>query len=100
MSLFCDICNYNTNSNYNLKKHFLTNKHIKMLNSDTEKIICNQCNKTYSHLSSYSRHKKLCKSKSEYNNESYELELSKLKSDNEKKDIEIKYLKTLIINLF
>ena len=90
MSLFCDVCNYNTNSNYNLKKHFLTNKHIKMLNSYTEKIICKYCNRTYAHLSSYSRHKKLCKTKFEYNQQEYELKVSKLQNENEKKDIEIK----------
>jgi hypothetical protein len=71
-----------------------------MLNSDTQKIKCNYCDRTYSHLSSYSRHKKLCKSKSESNQEAYELEFSKLKNDNEKKDIEIKYLKNLISNIF
>jgi len=95
MSLFCDVCNYNTDSNYNLKKHFLTNKHIKMLISYTEKIICEYCNRSYTHSSSYSRHKKVCKGKFESNQKEYELKISKLQNDNEKKDIEIKYLKKL-----
>ena len=95
MSLFCDICNYNTNSNYNLKKHFLTNKHINNSYIPTKKIICEYCNRNYTHSSSYSRHKKVCKGKFESSQKEYELKVAKLQNENEKKDIEIKYLKKL-----
>ncbi len=102
MSLFCDVCNYNTNSNYNLKKHFLTNKHINNSYTQTKKIICEYCNRNYTHSSSYSRHKKVCKGKFEYSQKEYELKVAKLQNENEKKDIEIekkdieiKYLKKL-----
>jgi hypothetical protein len=102
---FCKTCNYFTSSNNNLKKHFNTQKHIKLCNLDTEPFItCKYCNKEYKHHSGLYRHTKICKNNTEISKKDIEindckLEIEKLKKKNEiqkikhKKELEIKLLK-------
>ncbi len=97
---FCETCNYFASSNNNLKKHFNTQKHIKLCNLDTEpSMICKYCNKEYKHHSGLSRHTKICKNNTDIND--YKLEIEKLKTKNKiqklkdkhKRELEIKLLK-------
>ena len=63
----CCFCNYITVSKKDFNKHTLSNKHNRLVNAnkmlvnsnDNKKYSCN-CGKTYSHDSSYYRHKKKC----------------------------------------
>jgi len=65
----CCFCNYNTVSKKDFNKHILSNKHKRLVNASkmlvnqnelsSKKYFCN-CGKTYSHDSSYYRHKKSC----------------------------------------
>jgi hypothetical protein len=65
----CSFCNYITVSKKDFNKHTLSNKHTKLVNASkmlvnqnetsSNKYFCN-CGKTYSHDSSYYRHKKKC----------------------------------------
>jgi len=69
---FCESCNYETCSKKDFNKHMLTSKHTKLENASkmlvdfvnlssyhNQNFICN-CGKSYSHDSSYYRHKKKC----------------------------------------
>jgi len=66
---FCECCNYNTYSKKDFNKHILTSKHQRLANASKmlvdsgnvslTKFICN-CGKSYTHDSSYYRHKKNC----------------------------------------
>ena len=68
---FCKGCDYKTSKISNWKKHILTRKH-KMVTMDNNTVImdnkmvtkssycCKRCNKSYSHASGLSRHKKKC----------------------------------------
>ena len=66
---FCECCNYNTSSKKDFNKHILTSKHQRLANASKmlvdsgnvslTKFICN-CGKSYTHDSSYYRHKKNC----------------------------------------
>jgi hypothetical protein len=60
-------------------------------------IVCEYCLNKYKHQSSFYRHNKRCIARLNHLEEhfEYELKVSKLQNDNEKKDIEIKYLKKL-----
>jgi len=68
----CSFCNYNTVSKKDFNKHNLSDKHNRLVNAskmlenpnelssnDKKMYFCN-CGKTYSHDSSYYRHKKKC----------------------------------------
>jgi transcriptional regulator with PAS, ATPase and Fis domain len=63
----CCFCNYITVSKKDFNKHTLSDKHNRLVNAnkmlvnsnDNKKYSCN-CGKTYSHDSSYYRHKKKC----------------------------------------
>jgi hypothetical protein len=68
----CSFCNYITVSKKDFNKHILSNKHARLVNAskmlvnpnelssnDKKMYFCN-CGKTYSHDSSYYRHKKKC----------------------------------------
>jgi len=62
----CEYCNYTTCSKKDFNKHILTTKHQKLVNASKmlvglslPKFICN-CGKSYTHDSSYYRHKKKC----------------------------------------
>ena len=65
----CSFCNYITVSKKDFNKHTLSNKHKRLANASkmlvnqnelsSKKYFCN-CGKTYSHDSSYYRHKKQC----------------------------------------
>lgn len=64
----CSYCNYKTNKKYDWNKHSKTAKHLKNVQLSFKfsenklgHILCNFCGKTYTHRSSYSRHKKKCK---------------------------------------
>jgi len=71
-SLFCNLCDYNTSSPKDFKKHLLTLKHEKRINgskmvvNDSEKsqnipkIFACICGKTYKYDSGFYRHKKQC----------------------------------------
>ena len=68
----CCLCNYITVSKKDFNKHILSNKHIRLENaskmlktanelpSNDNKTYACKCGKTYSHDSSYYRHKKQC----------------------------------------
>lgn len=61
MKYLCAICNYETDNKSNYNKHLLSKAHCKMENLhdkeyDEKKLICSNCNKTFAHASSYSRH--------------------------------------------
>ena len=68
----CSFCSYITVSKKDFNKHILSNKHKRLVNAskmlehpnelssnDNKMYLCN-CGKTYSHDSSYYRHKKKC----------------------------------------
>jgi hypothetical protein len=64
----CSYCDYKTSTKSNWNKHIKTAKHLKKVKlsfkySENKQghILCNFCGKTYTHRSSYSRHKKKCK---------------------------------------
>jgi len=77
---FCECCNYKTSSKKDFNKHILTSKHERLVNASkmlvnaskmlvdsgnlSLKFICN-CGKSYTHDSSYYRHKKICKFKND-----------------------------------
>jgi len=63
----CPLCDYKTSDKSDWNKHLKTVKHKKKLKNSFKfsknsegLILCNFCEKTYKHLSSYSRHKKKC----------------------------------------
>ena len=68
----CELCNYNSNSNKDYKKHLLTSKHINKttlisFNNEEEKFHqkdktyeCNKCNKIYKKKNSLWYHNKKC----------------------------------------
>jgi hypothetical protein len=87
----CTVCNYTTNTLHNLKIHNNSKKHLNIINAINNKLICPNCNKQYTHKSSLSRHKSLCKSSS--NKLLYEYEIERIKKDYEHK-LEIERLKS------
>jgi hypothetical protein len=71
---YCDICDYTCFKKFNLDKHLLTAKHLKVIEGDTKvgknskssndanmltKYICQQCNKKYSSRNGIWKHNKL-----------------------------------------
>ncbi len=96
----CNICDFFTTTNYNLKRHNISVKHLKKVNdlATKDKYFCEFCDKMYSHQSSLSRHRKLCELKVQipifintknqyYGNNSYQsiknqLELQRIKFEN------------------
>ena len=62
----CDICSFITNNKKDYNKHVLTPKHnnltsvSKILNKNPNVFSCNNCEKTYKHLSSLCFHKQKC----------------------------------------
>ncbi len=89
---FCECCNYNTYSKKDFNKHILTPKHQKLVNASKmlvdsvnlslTKFICN-CGKSYTHDSSYYRHKKNCAYK---NDNIVEEQKQKQEQDKEKEE--------------
>jgi len=55
----CKICNYYAKDNYNLQRHYDTNKHLNN-KKDIGKLYNCLCKKSFSHQSSLTRHKKKC----------------------------------------
>ena len=78
----CDICDYTCFRKFNLDKHFLTSKHLKVIEGDAKvgkcnkssndanmltKYVCEQCNKKYSSRNGLWKHNKVFhKSDKEY----------------------------------
>ena len=65
--LVCQACNYETSNKKDFAKHSSTKKHLKMTlpsqpMETSENMIhkCTNCNKEYKHISSLSKHKKIC----------------------------------------
>ena len=59
----CDICDYSCSKNSDFIKHLGTNKHNAhkcSLNAHKIDIFTCDCGKTYKHIQSYNRHKKIC----------------------------------------
>ena len=59
----CDICDYSCSKNSDFIKHLNTNKHNAhkcSLNAHKTDIFTCDCGKTYKHVQSYNRHKKIC----------------------------------------
>ena len=59
MKYYCSICNYDAKDNFNLQKHYQTNKHMKNKNLQTKAFDCS-CKKSFSYKSSLLRHQKKC----------------------------------------
>lgn len=64
---YCVYCDYKTDRKNNWNTHIISKKHknnlktsFKFSKNKEGLILCNFCDKTYKHLSSYSRHKKKC----------------------------------------
>ena len=64
---YCVYCDYKTDRKNNWNTHIISKKHknnlktsFKFSKNKEGLILCNFCDKTYKHLSSYSRHKKYC----------------------------------------
>ena len=58
----CEKCDYNTSNKKDYNKHLLTAKHTKAIECYTnaiQKVTCS-CGKSFTHTSSYYRHKKNC----------------------------------------
>ena len=60
----CNSCNFTCKKKSNWLKHLSTQKHQKLISSDsvtnTKSYKCDSCNKSYKHSSSYYHHKKTC----------------------------------------
>jgi len=59
----CDICHYSCSKNSDFIKHLNTNKHNAhkcSFNAHKTDIFTCDCGKTYKHIQSYNRHKKIC----------------------------------------
>ena len=59
----CDICDYSCSKNSDFIKHLNTNKHNAhkcSFNAHKTDIFTCECGKTYKHIQSYNRHKKIC----------------------------------------
>ncbi len=86
----CEMCDYQTSINYNLKKHLQSKKHLDNLekNNNNNFYICQICNKKYSHQSSFSRHQKNCKYQEEVK---HEIEIENLKKKYEIEKIRTEY---------
>lgn len=68
----CDICQYETHNMYNLKKHKLTQKHLRKANSVCKEEVkneCTICHKMFTTLNRMSRHMKSCVKKRVIENE-------------------------------
>lgn len=59
MKYYCSICDYQGKDNFNLQKHYQTNKHLKNKNLQSKTFDC-CCKKSFSHKSSLLRHQKEC----------------------------------------
>ena len=62
MDFFCFFCDVKCRDNYNLKKHYETEKHKRLTMANEKEGLyytCN-CGKKYKHSSSLSKHKKIC----------------------------------------
>ena len=67
----CELCDFKCSKKSNFNKHLSTRKHLRLIspveknaeNADIFEMIheCPKCDKKYKHLSSLSKHKKLCK---------------------------------------
>ena len=87
----CEGCDYTTCYKCDWVKHLKTSKHKKKLKISFENskksqdlILCNFCEKTYKHISSYSRHKKKCKNALHKKNANLESENANLEKNEEK----------------
>lgn len=88
MTHYCEICNYKTNYKYNYDRHLLSKSHKTLVvfkdgvinhDDDNIKFKCNNCGKIFVHLSGLSRHKKLCKIKTNNSNNNNTNEIKDLK---------------------
>lgn len=100
MSFVCKPCFYKTVNKYNLDRHMLTEKHLKViqgLSKGSDERKCPTCDKYFRHSSSYYRHRKVCSEWytddiEEYNDEMINFsELIELRHENEKLKMEMKY---------
>ena len=99
----CECCNYETSSKKDFNKHILTAKHKKLVDASNmlvdlspKKFICN-CGKSYTHDSSYYRHKKICTYKNY--NIIEEKEQDERQNKQEETKNEIKFDKELVMML-
>ena len=104
----CKICDYYTSTNYLIKKHYKTQKHLNNANS-VGLYVCSNCNKEYKYETGLLKHYKECvlleqNNTNEHNNEhnndhikeKYELiklENEKIKLENEKIKLEKEHIK-------
>jgi len=101
----CECCNYETSSKKDFNKHILTTKHQKLVNASNmlvdlsqRKFICN-CGKSYTHDSSYYRHKKNCTYKNYNIIEEKEQDETQIKQEETKNEIKFdKELFMMLIN--
>jgi hypothetical protein len=118
MKFICDICNYSTNTHCNYKKHILTKKHSKKVNTCTEicrkcignvlekcdsnKHFCEACLKTFNNAGNLSKHRKICSANTIWIEKLKDknLEIKKIKKENQNKidllEREIETLKNVI----
>ena len=87
----CDYCDYKTDRKNNWNTHIISEKHknnlktsFKFSKNKEGLILCNFCEKTYKHISSYSRHKKKCKNALHKKNANLESEKANLEKNEDK----------------
>jgi hypothetical protein len=90
LNFCCENCDFNTSNKKDYTRHLLTSKHKKLNNPNIktqENPFTCICGKSYKHLSSLSKHKKLCKF--EVKVDSNFVSVSVSESDNEPSDKEL-----------
>jgi hypothetical protein len=100
----CKCCNYSTLIKCNFDKHCLTNKHLNLINGNTEEISvnlkepnfkCNNCNKSYLTRGGFWKHNKKCLEKQVENKENVALEsiLTFIKQNQEFQEKMLEFIK-------
>lgn len=97
----CKLCNYVSSSNYNLKKHNKTKKHVLRMDGnelETGKYYCIDCGKKYKNRDGLWKHSKICGKQEKTRKTSDDIMSFLIQQNTEFKELLLEQNKTFMIN--